>query len=169
MNTQTRPAAADPGQMRAGQYLTFVLADETYGIPILKVRELIGPMSITPVPSLPAFVKGMINLRGRVIPVVDLRRRFDMPALEQTAETCIIVVDLVHFEIGVIVDKVCEVLDIPADAIEDAPALGVSVETDFILGIAKTGGRISILLNIDNVLISQDASPLAGTATGEAR
>ena len=111
---------------RAGKYLTFVLAEEEYGLEILKVREIIGAMDITSVPRTPDYVKGVINLRGKVIPVVDLRLKFDMAEIERTEETCIIVVNVGDVEMGIIVDKVSEVLDIAEEEIEDPPAFGAS-------------------------------------------
>ncbi len=141
---------------RAGKYLTFELADEAYGIEILKVREIIGMMDITQVPRMPAHVRGVINLRGKVIPVIDLRLKFDMPSTEQTAETCIIVVDVMGQMMGLQVDKVSEVLDIVGNEIEDAPMINASVDNSFILGMGKAKGRVNILLNIDKVLSFDD-------------
>jgi purine-binding chemotaxis protein CheW len=141
---------------KAGKYLTFALGSEEYGIAILKVREIIGYMTITAVPRMPEFVRGVINLRGQVIPVVDLRSRFGMETKETTEQTCIIVVDIHHegrsFNAGLIVDRVQEVLDIEQNNIDDAPQFGAGVDTDFILGIGKAGSAIKILLDIDRVL-----------------
>ncbi len=139
---------------RAGKYLTFVLAGEEYGVEILRVREIIGVMDITSVPKTPDFVKGVINLRGKVIPVVDLRLKFGMDEIERTEETCIIVVDVDGIEMGTVVDKVSEVQDIPGDEIEDAPTFGANVDTRFILGMGKAGGNVTILLDIAKVLSS---------------
>lgn len=141
---------------RGGKYLTFVLAGEEYGLEILRVREIIGMMDITAVPRTPSFVKGVINLRGKVIPIVDLRAKFEMASTEQTEETCIIVVDIGQVEMGVIVDKVSEVQDIAGGDIDDAPSFGVSVNTDFILGIGKSASRVTILLDIGKVLTQGD-------------
>jgi purine-binding chemotaxis protein CheW len=139
-----------------GKYLTFALANEEYGIEILKVREIIGYMSITAVPRMPDFVKGVINLRGQVIPVIDLRCRFSMDLKAITDQTCIIVVDINHegrsLNVGLVVDRVQEVLDIDQENIDDAPQFGTGVDTDFILGIGKAGSSIKILLDIDRVL-----------------
>ncbi|MBN2513244.1 MAG: chemotaxis protein CheW [Sedimentisphaerales bacterium] len=149
-------ATATETRAKEGKYLTFALAKEEYGIEILKVREIIGYMSITAVPRMPVFVKGVINLRGQVIPVIDLRCRFDMETKEITDQTCIIVVDISHegrsFNAGLIVDRVQEVLDIGQENIDDAPQFGMDVNTDFILGIGKAGSSIKILLDIDRVL-----------------
>jgi purine-binding chemotaxis protein CheW len=141
---------------RAGKYLTFFLADEEYGLEILRVREIIGIMDITTVPRTPEFVKGVINLRGKVIPVLDLRLKFNMPEAERTEETCVIVVQVDEVEIGIIVDKVSEVLDITADAIDDAPQFGTDINTDFILGMGKSEDRVTILLDISKVLAGTD-------------
>ena len=145
-------------QSKAGKYLTFELASEEYGLEILKVREIIGMMDITAVPRTPEFVKGVINLRGKVIPVIDLRLKFGMPQAEQTAETCIIVVYVGQMEMGILVDKVSEVLDISGEDIEEAPSFGVNVDTEFILGIGKAGGKVTILLDIGRVLTNEDVA-----------
>ena len=149
--------AVTAGVRRAGKYLTFVLAGEEYGLEILRVREIIGLMDITSVPRTPPFVKGVINLRGKVIPVIDLRLKFNLEEGTRTEETCIIVVDVGAVEMGIVVDKVSEVLDIAAEEIEDTPSFGVNVTTDFILGMGKTSDKVTILLDIVKVLGS-DAS-----------
>ncbi|MBI5193562.1 MAG: chemotaxis protein CheW [Nitrospirae bacterium] len=134
------------------KYLTFVLNHEEYGLEILRVREIIGLMEITPVPQVPQFIKGIINLRGKVIPVVDLRLKFGMPEAGYTKETCTIVVDIENSLMGIVVDTVSEVLDINAKDIEPAPSLGSTIKTDFILGMGKVKGKVKILINIDRVL-----------------
>lgn len=141
---------------RAGKYLSFFLGSEEYGIEILKVHEIIGMMPITPVPRTPEYIKGVFNLRGKVIPTVDLRLKFGMPSVEQTDETCIIVVQTHGIEMGIIVDKVSEVLSINGQDIEDAPSFGSSVNTDFILGIGKAAGKVRLLLDIDKVLSTDE-------------
>jgi len=140
-----------------GKYLTFKLAGEEYGLEILKVREIIGIMDITAVPQMPTFVKGVINLRGKVIPVIDLRLKFRMDAEAYTDETCIIVVD-VGTMMGIIVDTVQEVLDIDGAQIEPAPPLGAAVDTSYILGMGKVRDSVKILLNIDRVLSTDEIS-----------
>ncbi|MDM7913875.1 MAG: chemotaxis protein CheW [Candidatus Eisenbacteria bacterium] len=145
---------------RAGKFLTFFLAGEEYGLEILKVQEIIGMMDITPVPRAPAYIQGVLNLRGKVIPIVDLRLRFGMESAERTPETCIIVVEANGMQTGIVVDQVSEVLDIPADEIEDAPAFGAEVQTDFILGIGKSEGRVKLLLDIDKALANGALSGL---------
>lgn len=141
---------------REGKYLTFSMNGEEYGIGILKVKEIIGMMPITPVPKTPEFVKGVINLRGRVIAVIDLRLRFRMPTTDYTERTCIIVVEVGtstgKIQMGIIVDSVSEVANIKSGEIEDPPSFGTSVDTDYILGMAKVDGGVKILLDIDRVL-----------------
>jgi purine-binding chemotaxis protein CheW len=143
-----------------GKYLTFALGPEEYGLEILKVREIIGYMEITAVPHTPPYVRGVINLRGQVISVIDLRMRFGMNATDRTEQTCIIVVEMNadsrRICTGIVVDRVSEVLSIPAQQIEDAPAFGSSVDTSCILGMAKIGGSVKILLDIDKVLHDSD-------------
>jgi purine-binding chemotaxis protein CheW len=142
-----------------GKYLTFKLAGEEYGLAILKVREIIKFMDITAVPQMPSFVKGVLNLRGKVIPVIDLRIRFGLIEAEHTEETCIVVVN-VGMEIGVLVDTVQEVLDITEQQIEPPPVLGEDVDTKFILGMGKVGDRVKMLLDIDRVLGGQTREAL---------
>ncbi|MFC1464434.1 MAG: chemotaxis protein CheW [Candidatus Brachytrichaceae bacterium NZ_4S206] len=153
---------------RGGKYLTFALGREGYGLQILKVREIIGFMDITAVPRTPAHVKGVINLRGQVISVIDLRSRFAMPETERTDETCIIVVETMQdgrkVNVGLIVDKVSEVLDIAEDNIEDAPAFGGGVDGRFVLGMGKIGNAVKILLDIDRVLDAETNAAIAQIA-----
>ncbi len=144
-----------------GKYLTFRLAGEEYGLEILRVREIIGMMDITPVPRTPSFVMGVINLRGKVIPVTDLRQKFNMAPSERTALSCIIVVDVGKIEMGIVVDSVSEVLDIDSANIEDAPSFGLDVNTDFILGMGKTSDRVTILLDISKVLTGDELSAIS--------
>ncbi len=143
-----------------GKYLTFSLADEEYGIGILKVREIIGMLSITPVPQTPSFVKGVINLRGQVIPVVDLRLKFGMAELEYTERTSIIVVEVKgqagNIPIGIVVDAVSEVVNIKGDDIENTPTFGANLDTNYISGMAKADGGVKILLDIDRVLSAEE-------------
>ncbi len=154
------------GQRAGGKFLTFFLGGEEYGVEILKVQEIIGMMAITPVPRTPAFVRGVINLRGKIIPIVDLRTKFGMQAAEQTGETCIIVVQTRGVAMGIIVDRVSEVLDIGSEDIEEAPSFGTAVDTAFILGLGKSQGRVKLLLDIDRVLSSEDLHDVRGAATG---
>ena len=145
---------------RGGKYLTFVLANEEYGLEILKVREIMGLMDITDVPRTPDYVKGVINLRGKVIPVMDLRLKFGLEGMEQTKETCIIVVEVNEVQVGLIVDMVSEVLDIPSNDIEDAPSFGTNVDTEFILGIGKAKEKVIMLLDITQVIAGDDLQTL---------
>jgi purine-binding chemotaxis protein CheW len=153
---------------RGGKYLTFVLEGEEYGIGILKVKEIIGIMPVTTVPRTPAYMKGVINLRGKVIPIVDLRVRFGMGSREYTEKTCIIVVEIASggqkAVIGILVDSVSEVLNIKDADIEDAPNSDSRLNTDYILGMAKTGERVKILLEIDRVLSSAEMDILEKAA-----
>ena len=156
---------------KEGKYLTFALGPEEYGLEILKVREIIGYMDITAVPQTPDDVKGVINLRGQVIPVIDLRTKFGMAIAETTDQTCIIVVEISQdgrkFNTGIVVDHVQEVLDIAGDDIEDAPQFGSNVETDFILGMGKIGDTVKILLDIDKVLASDELESFSSTTDGK--
>jgi purine-binding chemotaxis protein CheW len=149
---------------KEGKYLTFALGNEEYGLEILKVREIIGFMDITAVPQMPPYIRGVINLRGQVIPVIDLRAKFSMAGAEVTEETCIIVVEIAQqgrkFNTGIVVDHVSEVLDIAGEDIEDAPQFGSDVSTDFILGMGKVGEQVKILLDIDKVLATVDIQTL---------
>jgi purine-binding chemotaxis protein CheW len=135
-----------------GKFLTFFLAGEEYGIEILSVHEIIGMMPITSVPGTPDYILGIVNLRGKIIPIIDLRRKFGMEAKARTAETCIIVVNVQGVEVGIVVDRVSEVLNIAAGEIEPPPSFGKDVNTDYILGIGKSQSKVKILLNIDRVI-----------------
>ncbi|MDH4320326.1 MAG: chemotaxis protein CheW [Desulfobulbaceae bacterium] len=139
-----------------GKYLTFALGKEEYGIGILKVREIIGLMEITAVPHTPSYIKGVINLRGRVIPVLDLRLKFEMETEAYTERTCIIVVEVqgesAAVQVGMLVDSVSEVLNVSGQEIEPPPAFGGSTETAFILGMAKIKGDVKILLDADRII-----------------
>lgn len=155
-------------ERRGGKYLTFSLAHEEYGIGILKVKEIIGMMAVTAIPQTPAFIKGVINLRGKVIPVIDLRLKFGMESMAYTERTCIIVVEIRGTEnkiqMGIVVDFVSEVLNIKPGEIEDTPVFGADADTDYILGMAKTGGGVKILLDINRVLNDQDFQDIADAA-----
>ena len=150
---------------KAGKYLTFQLAEEEYGLEILKVKEIIGMMGITELPRTPDYVKGVINLRGKVIPVIDLRLRFGLEEKEHTEKTCIIVVEIdqdgVNAQIGLIVDSVSEVLNVSADDLEETPRFGVAVNTDYILGMAKAQGKVRTLLDIGQVLTAEEIAMMS--------
>lgn len=167
MTTSTADAGIDvEAATWGGKYLTFFLDSEEYGIEILKVREIIGIMAVTAVPRMPAHVKGVINLRGQVIPVIDLRLKFGLAPEEYTEQTCVVVVD-VGTLVGVIVDTVQEVLDIDASQIDPPPPLGAGVNADFILGMGKVKDDVKILLNIDCVLVDEDAAAAVQAASAD--
>ena len=155
----TAPNATTDARPRGGKFLTFFLGDEEYGAEILKVQEIIGMQPITRVPRTPPFIRGVINLRGKVIPIVDLRERFDMPPLELAgdagAQRCIVV------------ERVSEVSAIASDDVEDAPSFGAGVRTEYLLGLAKAPtadgqGRVRLLLDIDRVLAADELAAVAG-------
>jgi purine-binding chemotaxis protein CheW len=153
----------------AGKYMTFELAEESYGLEILKVREIIGLMAITRLPKAPAFLRGVINLRGRVIPVIDLRLKFGMDATAATEQTVIIVVQCQvggrALTMGVLVDLVLEVLTIEGSQIEPPPDLGqATIDGDFIRGVGKTADRVIFLLDIARILSGADAAALSRAA-----
>jgi purine-binding chemotaxis protein CheW len=154
--------------LQGGKFLTFLMANEKYGLEILKVREIIGMMNVTSVPTTPVFVRGVINLRGKVIPVVDLRLKFGIEAKEDTPRTCIIVVHLTHADqgvnMGVVVDEVSEVLDINQDQIEPPPSFGPNIRTDFILGMGKVEQKVVTMLDIDRVLSEQEVAIVESSA-----
>ncbi len=157
-------ASQSPETSLGGKYLTFFLAGEEYGLEILKVHEIIGVIPITPVPRTPECIRGVVNLRGKVIPVIDLRKKFGMDSKEETDETCIIVVQAQSREVGVVVDKVSEVLDIKEDDIDPSPSFGSDVKTDYILGIGKSEGRVKLLLDIEKALSSRELAELRRSA-----
>ena len=167
--TATATVTAKTTAQKQGKYLTFAIADEEYGLEILKVREIIGYMDITPVPQTPAYVKGVINLRGQVIPVVDLRTKLGMQQAQVTEETCIIVVEATRNgqknDTGLVIDRVQEVLYISGEQIQETPEFGVSVNTDFILGLGKVGKSVKILLDIDKVLAGAALDGTIASAT----
>jgi purine-binding chemotaxis protein CheW len=157
-------AAAPKNDDRGGKYLVFHLGREEFGIRVLKVREIVGIQNITAVPQTPAHVKGVINLRGKVIPVVDLRLKFGLPEQEYSQRTCIIVVQ-VRGEagpmlMGIVVDGVAEVLNLAAADIEDTPDFGDGTANPYLLGMAKVKGKVKILLEIDRVLTSRELGAL---------
>jgi purine-binding chemotaxis protein CheW len=164
--SQAPPAAAG-ANTRAGKYLIFNLGAEEFGTEVLKVREIMGMQDITTIPQVPSYVKGVINLRGKVIPVIDLRLKFAMDAQEYTPRTCIIVMRTRQAEeeltVGMIVDGVVEVLNLAAADIEDTPDFGPSVDTPFLIGMAKIKGKVKILLDIDQVLASDELGGFSGT------
>lgn len=158
-------AGANPYDQRAGKYLIFELANEEFGISVLQVKEIMKMQQITTVPQTPQFVQGVINLRGRIVPVVSLRSKFNMPDQDYTERTCIVVVR-VEMEggeqpMGIIVDGVVEVLLLAADDLEDTPDFGRDVTTSYVRGMAKNKGKVKILIDIDRVLSSQELGGFA--------
>jgi purine-binding chemotaxis protein CheW len=165
MLSATEPAAPQT-DARAGKYLTFHLAQEEFGIRVLKVREIMGLQEITAVPQTPCHIKGVINLRGKVVPVIDLRLKFGLPAAEYTQRTCIIVTQVQGESstvlMGIVVDGVSEVLNLTAPEIEDTPDFGEDIAGRYLLGMAKVKGKVKILLDIDKVLSTQEMRGLNG-------
>jgi purine-binding chemotaxis protein CheW len=160
--------SAAKADSRAGKYLVFHLGEEEFGIQVQKVREIMGVQDITQVPQTPPYVKGVINLRGKVIPVVDLRLKFDMPVVEYTHRTCIIVVQVSggrgSMLMGIVVDGVAEVLNIAGADVEDTPSFGRDVEIPYVMGLAKLKGKVKILLDIDQVMSARELARLDLTA-----
>ena len=149
---------------RAGKYLTFFLASEEYGVEILKVQEIIGRMPITPVPLTSRYIRGVINLRGKIHPIMDLNVKFGMEETRVTDETCIIVIKTSSLMMGILVDKVSEVVNVASGDIEDTPSFGQDVNTEYLLGVGKTGGRIRLLLDIEKVITASDVIHLKKAA-----
>jgi purine-binding chemotaxis protein CheW len=147
MNMETTPAGD-----RSGQYLTFLLGKEEYGIPILKVQEIRGYSAITPIPNTPPWIKGVMNLRGVVVPVVGLREKFGMPKVDYDKFTVIIVLNVGTKVLGAVVDAVSDVLDLSAKDVETPPELGAGVDVSFLTGMAKAGERLIALLDVENAL-----------------
>lgn len=145
-----------------GKFLVFHLGDEEYGIPIRNVTEIIGIQTVTDLPETPPYVKGVINLRGKVIPVIDVRIRFSMPEKEYDDRTCIVVVNIKDVSVGLIVDSVSEVMDIPADHIEPTPRISQGASTRYIMGLGKVNDDVKILLDTQRLLF-EDELEMLGT------
>lgn len=156
----TKQLNVDKHADRAGKYLTFELDNTEFGIEILKVVEILKMMEITNVPMWPGFAKGTINLRGKVIPVIDLRQKFNLVEIEETETTCTIVVELGGDQIGVVVEAVNEVREIAAADIADTPSIGGTVNSEFVLGMGKCDGKTIILLNLEKILIDSEIAML---------
>jgi purine-binding chemotaxis protein CheW len=152
---------------RAGKYLTFFLASEEYGVEILKVQEIIERMPITPVPLTSKYILGVINLRGKIHPVMDLKVKFGMDQTQITEETCIIVIKTSSMMMGILVDKVSEVVNVSSDDIEDTPSFGADVNTEYLLGVGKTGGHVRLLLDIEKVITATDIINMKKAAGAE--
>ena len=158
-------AAVSVAEQRSGKYLIFELGNEEFGVSVLQIKEIMKMQQVTTVPQTPQFLQGVINLRGRIVPVVSLRSKFNMPEQEETDRTCIVVVRVLmdggEQPMGIIVDGVVEVLLLAADDIEDAPDFGRDVTTSYVRGMAKSKGKVKILIDIDRVLSSQELSGFA--------
>ena len=160
---EVQAAVANPEQ---GQYLTFLLGGEMFAIGILGIKEIIEYGSLTTVPMMPEFIRGVINLRGAVVPVVDLSARFGRTASEITRRSCIVIIEaageIEKHDVGVVVDSVSEVLEIPASEIEPAPSFGAKIRADFISGMGKVNGKFVIILDADRVLSVDEMAMLSG-------
>ena len=152
---------------RAGKYLSFFLASEEYGVEILKVQEIIGRMPITPVPLTSRYIRGVINLRGKIHPIMDLKVKFGMDESRMTDETCIIVIKTSSMMMGILVDKVSEVINVASNDIEDTPSFGADINPEYLLGVGKTGGRVRLLLDIEKVITTSDFINMKKAAGGE--
>lgn len=141
-----------PHNIAGGKFLSFFLGSEEYAIEILKVQEIIGLMPITPVPKMPPYIRGVLNLRGKIVPVMNLRSRFDLPAIEDTDETCVIVVQDGQYLMGVLVDKVSEVSDIRTENIEEVPGFGIQGNSDYLAGIGKVKESVKMIIDVHKVL-----------------
>ena len=170
MQAIASPDSSAATDYRAGKYLTFIVDREEFGVAVLKVREIMGIQEVTAMPRTPAWMKGVINLRGKIIPVVDLRLKFELPPAAYTERTCIIVVQVRHgtdlMAMGIIVDEVSEVLNLASADIEDTPDFGEGggAATSYLLGMAKVKGKVKILLDIDGVLSNHDLQGLDAIA-----
>ncbi len=168
MANEHQAVMESPPESHAGLYLTFALAEEMYGLEILAVQEIVQMVSITAVPRTPDFVRGVINLRGKVIPVIELRLKFGMESVEDTSQTCIVVVEVdmkgQAVTLGVVVDQVAEVIDVAADQVEPPPSFGASLDTAFIRGMGKVGQKVIMLLDIRRVLAGEELAMAAQMA-----
>lgn len=150
-----------------GKYLTFVLAAEGYGLEIRYVTEIIGIQEVIHLPEMPDYVKGVVNLRGKVIPVIDMRLRFRLPEHEYDDRTCIVVVNVDDRSVGLVVDKVSEVIDIPTENIEPPPRTANRQKGSYIRGLGKVGGQVKILLNIEELLQDEEITAAANEESSE--
>ena len=164
MSIAAQTTASSVATAKPGKYLAVFLDNEGYGLAVLKIREIIRLQKITPVPRMPAFVKGVINLRGRIIPVVDLRGRFGMAETEPTKETRIVVAESSSTRVGLIVDSVSEVLLLPLDSVEATPGVASGADAEYLRGIAKLGDRLVLLLELDGLFGLEEQTALAGAA-----
>jgi purine-binding chemotaxis protein CheW len=169
VNTALVPVA---GLEQQGQYLTFILGGEVFAIGILNIKEIIKYAQLTEVPRMPEFIRGVINLRGSVVPVIDLRSRFGKPASAVSRRTCIVIIEVIYDDelhvVGMMVDGVNEVLEIAPGEIEPPPSFGAKIRADFIRGMGKVDGKFVIILDVDHVLSMDELSSLAGVGTAVA-
>jgi purine-binding chemotaxis protein CheW len=168
MTTESIESKPASQAVLAGKYLTFSLGRESYGVEVLKIREIIRLIEITAVPQMPDFIKGVINLRGKIIPVIDLRLKFGLAQAETTERTCIVVVQVDlssgnKTQMGLVVDSVEEVINISQSDIEETPHFGIDLQTDYLLGMAKIKGKVKTLLDIDRVVTAEDVVQLQKT------
>ncbi|MCC5926875.1 MAG: chemotaxis protein CheW [Bacteroidetes bacterium] len=152
MATQVTSQSESKLNVEGGKFLTFFLGKEEYALEILKVQEIIGMMPITPVPNMPGYIRGVLNLRGKIIPVMELRLRFGLMPVEDTEETCIVVVQSGNYLMGVVVDKVSEVAEIDTKQIEEVPNLGGAMNNEYLSGIGKFETSVKLLLDVEKVL-----------------
>jgi purine-binding chemotaxis protein CheW len=165
--TKERQARAVQEVMQ--QYVTFVIANENYGVPVLKVQEIIGMTEIVPVPNSQIFTKGVINLRGSVVPVVDMRKRFRLEEREYDMFTVIIIVEVKGILVGMIVDSVSDVADIPAGSIQETPHLASKIDREFISGIGHINDKLAIILDIDRIFSVEEIKTLGQEEAAQAR
>jgi len=154
---------------RAGKYLSFFMANEEYAVEILKVQEIIGRMPITHVPLTSKYILGVINLRCKIHPIMDLKIKFGMDQTEITDETCIIVIKTASLMMGIMVDKVSEVVNVASEDVEDTPAFGGDVNPEYLLGVGKIGGRVRLLLDIEKVINASDIINMKKATSGESK
>jgi purine-binding chemotaxis protein CheW len=172
VRTAGKTAIAAASTAEIAQYLTFLLSGEMYAVGILNVKEIIEYGQLTEIPMMPAFIRGVINLRGAVVPVIDLSARFGGRQTESSRRTCIVIIELTsadeRHDIGVVVDAVSEVLEVSSADIEPAPAFGAKIRADFIQGMGKIGGKFVIILDIQKVLSVEEIASLATVAERDA-
>lgn len=165
VKAESKGEAVEQGSVGQAQYLTFMLGGETFAIGILHIKEIIEYAGLTEVPMMPACIRGVINLRGAVVPVMDLSARFGKPSTAITKRSCIVIVEVEsngeRQDMGVVVDAVNAVLEIPASEIEPAPSFGAKIRTEFIEGMGKVNGKFVILLDVNQVLSSEEVGALA--------
>lgn len=164
MNREITAAAAPTGAREIGTCLVFGLGSTEYAVEAARVREIVALLPITRVPQLPEAIRGIINLRGKALPVVDLRLRFGLDAVDHPRRTCIIVLQAAGAEFGVVVDSAVELASFPAGSIEDVPDFGAAVDTEYLLGLARQGERVRLLLDVDRALSRHEQAALATAA-----